>query len=457
VTRLVKTGGPLTKKLHLTAHGALANDSSQCRMSKGLVERVRLDQWRDFAPLIEATPYNTAWALGSLRDCFPDGVRLVVKNDPQAGKPGFIARTAENFAYRPGPAFVLLDCDAKGMPDTVRARVEALGGFVGALAVVCPEFADAGYIRRRSTSAGVINGETGAEYASSGEHVFVVVADGPDARRFLCALHDRTWIGGFGWQIVGKAGQLLERSIVDRMVCAPERLVFEAAPELDPPLEQRPRHASVHDGPPLDTQAACPDLKPHEKAELQRLKTAAAHARKPQAEAAKAAFLSERLAGLVERGMPPNRARATVESWSKGVLRPGAVLDFDDKEIGAGHVRLRYTTTYRGEKRASDYSIALVTTPQPFGGRRWWFRCPKSGDLVGKLHMPDDADTFASQRAHRLGYSSQRETRRAPVLPLALSNFESAWAEREQSAAAFPSRSGCDGAPMLARSLSRDS
>jgi len=78
---------------------------------------------------------------------------------------------------------------------------------------------------------------------------------------------------------------------------------------------------------------------------------------------------------------------------------------------GAGHVRLRYTTTtYDGEKRASDYSIALVTTPQPFGGRRWWFRCPKSGDLVGKLHLPDGADTFASRRAHRLGYCSQRET-----------------------------------------------
>jgi len=30
--------------------------------------------------------------------------------------------------------------------------------------------------------------------------------------------------------------------------------------------------------------------------------------------------------------------------------------------------------------------------------------------LVGKLHLPDDADTFASRRAHRLGYSSQRET-----------------------------------------------
>ena len=43
---------------------------------------------------------------------------------------------------------------------------------------------------------------------------------------------------GFGWYMVGAGGQLLERSIVDRMVGAPERLVFEGAPVLDPPLAQ---------------------------------------------------------------------------------------------------------------------------------------------------------------------------------------------------------------------------
>src|SRR5271170_2738600 len=79
-----------------------------------------------------------------------------------------------------------------------------------------------------------------------------------------------------------------------------------------------------------------------------------------------------------------------------------------------GHVRLRYTTTraYDGEKRDSDYTIALETTPQPFGGRRWWFVCPKTGAHVGKLHLPNGAYTFASRRAYRLGYRSQRETPR---------------------------------------------
>jgi hypothetical protein len=79
-----------------------------------------------------------------------------------------------------------------------------------------------------------------------------------------------------------------------------------------------------------------------------------------------------------------------------------------------GRVRLRYTTTraYNGEKRDSDYTIALEATPQPLGGRRWWFVCPKTGSRVGKLHLPSGAFTFASRRAYRLGYRSQRETPR---------------------------------------------
>ena len=242
LTRLIKAGGPLTKRLHLTADGKLTNDSSACRMGSGRIERVRLDDWRAFAPLIEATPRNVAWALGALRDPFPDAVALVLKDDPQAGKPGFVARTADSFVYRPNcPALVLLDFDAKGMPDDVKTRIEELGGFAGALAAVCPELAGAGYIRRRSTSANVVNGDTGEQYPSAGEHIYLLINDGADARRFLYALHDRAWLAGLGWHLVGKAGQLLDRSIIDKMVCAPERLVFEAAPDLDPPLEQRPR------------------------------------------------------------------------------------------------------------------------------------------------------------------------------------------------------------------------
>ena len=84
----------------------------------------------------------------------------------------------------------------------------------------------------------------------------------------------------------------------------------------------------------------------------------------------------------------------------------------------SGRVRLYYTSTnsWTGEKHDSDYWIELATTPQPFGGRRWWFVCPRRGDLVAKLHLPPGAYTFASRRAYRLGYASQRESPRDRAL-----------------------------------------
>jgi hypothetical protein len=70
------------------------------------------------------------------------------------------------------------------------------------------------------------------------------------------------------------------------MVCAPEWLVFEASPDLEPPLKQEKREATIHDGAPLDTRAACADLDGVEHKELQRRMAGAARALGKEIEAA---------------------------------------------------------------------------------------------------------------------------------------------------------------------------
>jgi hypothetical protein len=79
-----------------------------------------------------------------------------------------------------------------------------------------------------------------------------------------------------------------------------------------------------------------------------------------------------------------------------------------------GYVQLRWTSTNQrsGEKHRRENRIALTTSPQPFGGRRWFFVCPRTSENVTKLHLPSGADTFASRKAYRLGYRSQRESPR---------------------------------------------
>jgi hypothetical protein len=294
--------------------------------------RLHLRGWRDFKEMLEATPRNTAYALGALRPGLPDSVQLVRKRDPQSAQPGVATRTAAEILYRAEPSFVLCGFDTKGMPPDVESKLRGFGGFGGAIEAVCPAVATAGHIRRRSTSANLTNKTTGEAYQSHGEHLYLLVQDGADARRFLYALHDRCWLAGLGWYIVGKAGQLLERSIADRMVCAPERLVFEASPDLEPPLKQEKREATIHDGAPLETRAACADLDGVEHKELQRRKAAAARALGKEIEAARETF-AEQVEKAVCRGMDADKARHMATQWGMGVLLPGVTLEFDDPDL----------------------------------------------------------------------------------------------------------------------------
>jgi hypothetical protein len=77
-----------------------------------------------------------------------------------------------------------------------------------------------------------------------------------------------------------------------------------------------------------------------------------------------------------------------------------------------GWVRLTYATTnhWTGQTTNHDYTVELTTTPQPLGGRRWWWVCPKRGDLVSKLYKPAGGGIFASRTAHRLAYRCQRQS-----------------------------------------------
>lgn len=62
---------------------------------------------------------------------------------------------------------------------------------------------------------------------------------------------------------------------------------------------------------------------------------------------------------------------------------------------------------------SARYHVSLCSAPQPFGGRRWRFLCPRGFGSCGALYLPAGADRFASRRAHGLAFTSQRQ--RAPA------------------------------------------
>ena len=220
------------------------------------------------------------------------------------------------------------------MPDDVKARIKDAGGFWAALCRVLPPLAMAARIIRRSTSTGISRTDTGeALPGSNGLHVYLSVQDGEDIERFLRTLHERCWLAGFGWHMVGAGGQLLDRSLVDRMVYAAERLVFEGAPVLVEPLVQdlEARQAVVHEGVALDTKEGCPPLRIVEAAELKTIKAKSAHTLAPARAAGREAFVATHAETLAARArITRQQARQIIERQCDGILLPDLVLPWDD-------------------------------------------------------------------------------------------------------------------------------
>jgi hypothetical protein len=253
-------------------------------------------------------------------------------------QPNVIARCREAIFYIPDrQAFVLLDYDPKGMPAEIAKRIEANGGFWKTLVGVFPALGVIARLERRSTSAGISRSDTGELFpGSGGVHVYLEVQDGADAVRFLQTLHERLWLADFGWLVVSKSGQMLERSIVDRMVGAPERLVFEGAPVLQAPLMQdaKLRAPKAVAGDALDTIAAFPPLTIVERARFKELRAQAAEALKPEVAAARKKFVAAQAKRLVDRhGIDAKRAEAVVLKQCSGILYPHIALAFDDDEF----------------------------------------------------------------------------------------------------------------------------
>lgn len=393
ITAFTKADGPLTKRISLGPDGKPVSDGSACLMARGRAQRIFCKGLGAFAAHIERLQTNQAIGLGSLRDDLIEQADVVTAQELTrlngASAPHVIARTSNSIVYKPGqPALVLLDYDRKGMPRAVAERIGAAGGFWPALVAAVPALATAGRVERASTSAALYRTDTTEPLpGSGGAHVFIAARDGADAERFLKTLHERAWLGGLGWLMVGASGQLLDRSVVDRMVGAAERLVFEAPPILEPPIAQdsAARRAIVRDGDILDTEVACPPLTIVERATLDKLWSAERHRLAPEATKVRAAFVSRQSGRLAERtGLPPKDAARVVERWLAGVLLPHLALPFDDPDLAGTTV---------AEILAAPGKFEGATLADPLEG-------PSYGTCKAKVMLRADGTPWIHSFAH---------------------------------------------------------
>ena len=334
-----KDNGPLTKRISLAPDGSVKSDGSACRMANGSARRFPFSDLSQYSDLLIALRPNEATVGGALRPGLPDEVRVVTKRLLSGeSHPGIITRSKNYIDYRQGaPALAPIDFDLKGMPPAVAATMDALGGLWPSLVSVCPSLADVARIERASTSAGLFHARTGVPFnGSGGRHVYVHVADGSDIERFLKTLHERCWLAGLGWFMVGAAGQLLARSIVDRVCGTPERFMFEGPPILVEPIAQdlAERRPVAYPGKALDSVRDCPPLGVVERSRLNELLARETHRLASERARAREIFIDRQSRHLAARGgMDLQRARAAIERQCDGVLLPFWVLPFDDPEL----------------------------------------------------------------------------------------------------------------------------
>lgn len=359
LTAFHKQGGPLTKRISLAADESLHSDGSACVMTSGTAHRLPLKSLEEFASFIRGMGEDSAIALGALRKDVPDPAQVVTAGRlPRAGARS-IARTTEHLSFRSGqPALALLDIDVKGLPVQTAELIDELGGLWAAITSVIPKLAGAATLRRASTSAGLRREDTNAIVpGSQGLHIYVLVKDGEDIPRFLRTMHDHLWLAGLGWFTIGSAGQTLDRSLVDRSVGSPERLVFEAPPILASPLvqDQAARAPEVISGDIINTRSACPELSLAEKARLSEIQEKARDRLSPKARSVRQTYMARRTDELVQRtGCTLSAATRIVKRQLDGVLRPDVELHFDDPELQGLTVAdvLKDPTRFTGEALA---------------------------------------------------------------------------------------------------------
>ena len=234
IVLFTKAAGPLTKEIALDANGQLLSDGTACVMGRGTAAGPNhsLDQMER---LILSLDDRQAIALGALREGLPSECRIVTDRELKrvngTPTPNIIARTREHIHFGSRAGLLLVDFDCKGMPLAVKEQIDRLGGFEPALFSVLPTLAAAGTVSRASTSAGLFRTDTGERFpGSGGKHLYIQITDVSDSARFLKVLHQRCWLAGLGWLMVGAAGQLLERSLVDHTVGSAERLYSKGRP-----------------------------------------------------------------------------------------------------------------------------------------------------------------------------------------------------------------------------------
>ena len=239
----------LTKKRMLGANGDMITDTI-AQMTEGKALNVSITSIQQLANIIDSLEHNQAVTWGIHAGKNNETLLLSSKIYKEQGGPdNALTRTNNHFRWGNHGGVMMLDCDDKTL---------SKADFIKAVNEVIP-LNNIPYIWRPSSSSYIYNGDEQMN-GLTGQRLYVFVTDASDIARAGKILFERLWLKGHGYYEISKAGSYLSRSPIDAAVFQPSRLDFAAGSHCIKPLEQRAVATECHEGQPLDTKAALPEL-----------------------------------------------------------------------------------------------------------------------------------------------------------------------------------------------------
>lgn len=202
-------------------------------MTTGSMQIVAIDNLEGLSQLLKSLKPVNALSFGIPKGQ-PVGKSIPVTTDKKP-KPGHIARTKDNFTWNNGAGVVMLDYD-KPENSAALNKIE----LVAAIRQAMPELEKVKMLWLPSSSSYIYNSET-KQYLYgelSGQRLYLVLDRADKIPDFAEILHQRLWLNNHGHIAISKAGNLLEKSLIDTCVFQTQRLDFCGLANCIKPIEK---------------------------------------------------------------------------------------------------------------------------------------------------------------------------------------------------------------------------
>ena len=242
-----------------------------------------------------------------------------------------LARLAEHFHHPVDSSLMVFDYDpSASCPLNLATPAE----FASWLASICPEFKNAAYVAKYSTSSGITFNNQVIK-PNSGYHLYFVVKLGNKSQQEIYThIIQQAWLKGFGYIEVSKSGAALTRVPLDASVAQTNRIMYEApAVLLTEGLAQNNKAWFVDGEPLVDVSQIA---KPNSNSRTRDIQNQVDHcimlAKQDPVVMQKINDIksSKVQSFMSDFGYSKKQAEAAVEFQTQGILNQNLVLFFDD-------------------------------------------------------------------------------------------------------------------------------